>query len=1791
MNKLYNNRFLVIVCVSLVFIMLLAFGSIALTRKHTVEFQDSGYIISSNKVLAFSSGTSYRLNLNEQIVFTTNEGKMSAVDVSSFVHYDNGGVSLLKNGAFVDLNGIASEIVPYYNITNKSRINYSNGGYTIQNGDNNLYFDNILLRVTEDKYLLGGKNLSVKLPGIDELITGQYFEITFIADGIVLVQNDKISYQVTAEGTVFNVGSNIKIDLGTKNVSFNNDPKLHMSQITIDGNENITIVPEKDDSQGGGGSGGGSGNGSGSGTGSGSGSGGGSGDGTGSGSGSGGGGGIYNPDNEVSIELVKMEVDVQSFAGIFQVSNSNQITGDLDISIVETENIDNVIVPIFNMTPTGYLSVYTDDLANNKNYMIIIKEVKGPKNEVEYFQKVFSTNSFGINLNKIMITENEVMYQVDFAYDSDVEKVGIGLFDKEGTLTENGILEADKEFNTVDFINLDSNTTYDLKVVSYQIGSLKYQNENGFVTKKVNTLKKSPTFKGIKVETNDEKTVFNLSITGVEDLDSAITKYTYYIYEYSNLEEYVTKVESNNSTISLPIGENGINANTNYRFKTIIEYNDNEKIRELETPFSGKFVSTGASVTFVKDDERMSFNTIAGTITLQDPDCTVPMPGRIACPGTNSFTVSYYLNGIRRFKEVTFVPTDKEDVFEVVDFEINGLTANTLYTMELNGDVIEDGVVVSSVMIGNQFSATTLDTPTLKVEKKSDNTSNVDYPINVTLSLISNSSNATFIDQINTLTVKLYALDASNNRFEIGETKILDNATIKSLLYNKDYQMTNKFFEISDIYALESLAKDSLGWVYTNYILEFSEAYDANGNKFEIENNEINYSITKAFLLDFYSTDREVAKVEVSEVLNRDLETKVPDLDDSTTVGYKLDASIFVEDILKQYYGVTGLEATINWDYVYYIFDKYDENKNPIISEPLYTSEKTKKTSYTFYLDDDNIEGYDRGDEYSFGFRILMSDGIYPVDAIIAQDEDGNFVFNPEKQNISLTTVLWETTPNSVTFMYKIEKDVDNALYDYKLYLCEVDDSSKPISTSDEYQFVTFDNLEAKSSNYGICYNKVNNAKPSGYSKTQKGTFYFDGSYTSDSTFELKYEEAGNRLGIIIKDELNNLVNRGVIFDVLIQDEKNSNKKVDFTFERQDFVDCTDDGEDVRNCLLIDYSKMEDLIGLNTKVSVKAYYENGLMGLNLVNNPEYANNYYVFKTFGSDYLNIVPNGETIKATKGSVPYGIYTYSYGDNLVVVNNHIINKKWTDTPLTKELNLKFSQLGAGYYDGKSAIAVGNFHPKLLSSYDVLSSNNSFFFSSIIPMAKTGIVNRTINSFDITMTLTGLTETIVNNQFKNDDVKIYVKVFRDETYVDPIIVSDTIDINDLSKELVFSYEGLEPAHTYYYKIYANILDNKGNYTETEIYDYNAAGIFEVVTKTAKTLDKEEILGEVDASYSSASTETEYKNRHIELVSKFRNVKNYTLKYQILNDKGEAVFEKKYVEEVAASNGLIYDISDDKFVFGNKNYKLIITATTKDENKRTLVLYEGEFVPHLKGAKDITELREPVLEISNLDIYVPTGSNKYSATFNVEISDKDKVIKNADYYVKLINYFDDSIVYKPDGYVVDEEGFVKLNLMTEINAELTYSNLDPNAYYAIEIKTDIYRNNASLLEKESTVEASFDITTGSEYNVMLGTGSLEVGQNNKLLLSYKGASNLENITAIQATIFVNNKRAGMISADEWTFVKDENGDYVLEMNPKNLLTDISNEDKVRITIRYTAKDLEGNEGTVDTVTYANYNE
>ena len=76
MDKAYKKgNFIFIIGISILFIMIVTFAAVALTKKSTTNFPEDGYVLSSNKKIDFDSGTSYRLNLNKEIVFTSKEGK------------------------------------------------------------------------------------------------------------------------------------------------------------------------------------------------------------------------------------------------------------------------------------------------------------------------------------------------------------------------------------------------------------------------------------------------------------------------------------------------------------------------------------------------------------------------------------------------------------------------------------------------------------------------------------------------------------------------------------------------------------------------------------------------------------------------------------------------------------------------------------------------------------------------------------------------------------------------------------------------------------------------------------------------------------------------------------------------------------------------------------------------------------------------------------------------------------------------------------------------------------------------------------------------------------------------------------------------------------------------------------------------------------------------------------------------------------------------------------------------------------------------------------------------------------------------------------------------------------------------------------------------------------------------------------------------------------------------------------------------------------------------------------
>ena len=1804
MNKLYKGNFLFILGFSIVFIMVLLFSSVALTKRNKTAFDSEGYILSSSKKISFASGTQYRFNLDKNIVFNDTSGKQKEVDITSFIHYDGGHIGLLTTGSFVDLKNMTKDLVPFYNITKKSRIMYDkSGGYTIMNGKNKLAFDDILVRISKDKYMVAGKDISVSIPGLDKPIKGQYFEITYIADGIVLIENDEHSYQVTAQDAKIKLGDTT-IDLGSKNVSKDGEVLLNMSQITVNGNENIDIEEEDDkktkkktdeesseestsksntqstqskesqsqrqsgtesrqsqsqrESQS-------------------------------ESTNEGGGNANVVVNTDPSIDLVSLTVGTKDVTGVFQVNNHEKLKGDLTVTVTNLKT-NEVITPIYSMTSTGYLSVYTDGLATNSEYSLSIKGKSSGNVEVEYLQRTFATEDYDLSLKKVMVSDSEIDYRVIFGEGTKVSSATVGLYDKSGTQVGE-LKTVTRTNNETLFTDLTANTAYTIKVTNFKIGNTTYASEG--ITKDVLTLKKTPTIGAANLDTDENTSKIIMNLEDITD-SSSIVNYVFKVYKYDANGEngkgaLVGKINSTSPSARVNIGssdevEDGIvktvDRGSNYVYQATVEYNDNEKVREVLSPVSGNFFVGNATVKFTIDNDASSFNKLVGSVELSDQYCTVPMEGRSGCNLPNTFTISYVVDGTTKYQEITFEPTDEASVFKS-DFEITGLKAKTQYVLQVNGDAYvqdenKNPILQHSIQIGKQFLTTTKGTESLVISSKTGSPSTYEAPLSKIITLTSSSENENYIDNVKYMKMTLYAIDAANERHIVGNTITLDETAIKGL-YRQDREITNKNFNIENMDALVELITDSTNWAYSNYVMVFSDAYDApfeangtnNGNNFPIENPEVKVSIDKAYLLEYYATKVDQASARINVITNKDLERPKEKLNNDIEVGYTIDANVPVEAALRQYYGITG--SSVNWNYTYYIYDK---NGNEI-----YKITNSKSKSQTFYLDD-QIEGFGRGNKYRFGFQIVTDDTVYPSEILrplrkvgvnpdTGQDEFVDYVA-PLKQDPTFVYAIWNSDSTNMTLTYKITNDVDNAFYNNNLYFYAQDDktlvSSAPISKGNDFQTTTFYDL-TKESIYKIKYYQSDNTKDEGdpYNVRQIGNIIFPGKYNLASSYSLNYSDIGNNLGIVIEDDV--MLLKGALYNVTVTREGSNNQSKTFLFTMDDLEVCTEDNK--KKCLIIDYADLEEFIGANNTVDVVAYYENGVTGLNV------ESDYYVMKDAAEQkYLQVTKAGQAKYGM--NTPGGIYHFERGTNTLTLRNAVDGNTLVDTnpPITLGYVI---MLGGTSVDGK-----GSYNPKKIVTLDMNSENKNFYFSGIVPSADTN-VTRKINSLKFGIDLYGLTGNIVRNEFKNDDRKITVELYEDDTYTNPVSVSSEIDIDNLNDTLYFEFNDLTPNKTYYYKIFANI-NSKNGYKKTELYDYREDGTLVIDTKSVKTLGKDEILGSVDTSYKSVG----YNEPRVGTIkTTLKDSDNYILKYTLVDeDSGDKLLDAVTPE----SNGDDVTVSlDDDFVFGKGDYNLVITAVTDDSNAHELELYNEVYIPHLEGNTSVTELRAPTLDLDNIETYVSTGTNgkkSYSLRYNAAVSDPDYVMVGAKYYISLVNVANTNDYITPDGYTLEPDGTIKIDINESANPQLVYNELSIKTTYIITLKTTAKRNNVSAASITEPVVRSSTVATGNAYNVELGSGQLSV-DNNILTIDYNKAKNLNNITKIDITVLKDGIFGSYtITGNNLDFTYDDK--WHLRIDLTAATGTLSSEDEIKLIVKYYADDLDGNNGEVDTITYSN---
>ena len=1264
MKKLLDSKFLFIVALSLVVLIVLGVGAFYLFNDNDDTFTKTGYVLNplSPKVekYFFDENTGYRENLSQMIEFRDVDDKNVTIFKDSFLHYMDGSMSFLKNGAILDLNSIKGEkAVNFYNITNKSIIEKSGNGYVIKTNGGDIGLNNFIGRISDDKYIVVG-SLEAKIPGNDANVKADYFEIVYTEEGVVNIENKDTKYQVTAEGTYIYAG-NIVIDLGNKKISSGGKDVMPITAITINGNENIDIIPadeKKDENDGGGGEGNGNNQG---------------GEnpntndnpGGDNGNGEGGEGGNQQEQKEVlTANLKEASVGSTNIDVSFDIVNAGM---DDKFTLKVTNLSSGRTVDMFENVETDQ-AIKVNLLSPNTKYLFtLINENDGGK----YFQKIFETKDFGISLEKNYATDSSLSYKITVGEDTDITNAKLTLYKFNEETNKNEVVktsyydvEADEEkfiekivnlasidgniagTHEVLFDSLDSNTIYTAVLDEFSFASSNFKDIYNITSTNL-TLKKAPSFGDMTADKDINASGFKLALSDIADPDNAITNYTYLIYENSDRTKTavapISKTNASAIEVKIGEGENQLKNDTNYFYNVVIEYFDNEKYIEYITSDSINFVmGTEPYITVIPDNSKISFDSIGATIYLIDNSCLITMPGREKCDGDSTAIVDVSrintFTGERTSVFTQLVDFTVEDNQVKYDLFLDDLQAGTAYTIDVRAvrnDMPEAERVEIMHTDDSKRSITTKSLSSFLAEW-TNLESSANHVVNVKSKLVGEEGSGTMTPAETAATIKKVVLKLYEGNYSddlqtqqpIG-TKVFVNSdefNIKENFYDNGYVITSDETFGLDIDMLRAVNEN--GKLSEYYTVTINAYYDDESSSVRINNSATVYRISPVLLME----NVDEPSINIRKITKSQNEIVTNLLNDGTVVGYEVNAAfdrgglvtnkltpqkinfyVYSDDSRMVKFYVMGDNGLI-------LTDKVSVNLGESNSETIkiymdYGSE--------YGVVDTNMS---RGNKYYIGYELELASEHgtekYPANSNSAVNSDyGLFAdVSSEKETPTLEMYIAKSTANSIIYRYRLV-DPDNALYRenseaaYNFYYVINDGGEVAVPlVRTEDQIKTFSgNITISGLTNGDIYQlyyKKNGVKTGNdetdilnyYDGADDGKHIFDGFYDAkDGTHNFKYSVINNSLydnKVVIKILADEeIMNRILSYKITFRDGNQHS----LVKEYWDLLTCDDDGE--KRCFNIDYIDLKNAgmkSDVNTEnpiaVTVTAFYDNGLMG-------------------------------------------------------------------------------------------------------------------------------------------------------------------------------------------------------------------------------------------------------------------------------------------------------------------------------------------------------------------------------------------------------------------------------------------------------------------------------------------------------------------------------------------------------------------------------------------------------------------
>lgn len=1330
------------------------------SKKET--FSESGYILngSTNRYYFYQDET-YTTSYNNQIVFYDTEGAKVTLDNSNFIHYTSGNIVALQESVLLDLSKINDNPIVYYDVAANKEIKKISSRYSVKNLDSDLQFEQAIWKISADKYIILANKLKITLNnGMTKDVDG-YVEIQYSDNEVVNIYNQEFSYQTISSNSYIELQNGIKLNLGTKIVSQNDQNKMSLEDMVINSNDNVKIVDLKQETNeteetntteeennttnevqvanGETSTSTSSSTSSSSST-----------DSTTIISNSTSGGTASDDKNKINIEtpnilyeyvtdneskvdetvavnepkfkFENMKITAVGVQGNIQITDDNDALSkndSIDIKIVNNQTGKTVYTDSQSYG-TFNIPVDVETLLPNTSYTIItsatytVSEKTYTKN---FIYKTFLTTDIGVKINKESYTNNSLSFNVNFT-DKLVESAQVSLLDSNGNeiINRKQTVKNSGSEEIITFDGLSANTDYIVRLSGITYDGIIQEGENWTIDTKCKTLKAKATINNLNYSINKRDGTFTLYIDDVTDNDGSIQNYKYIIYKYTQIQDqngnyildYDTKNiayqrETTNKEITVNVADensdSGIVRGQYYGFKVIASTYDNEKYVDVESSICGAFALNGStfpSVKFERVESDYPPTEIRGWLYIVDNDSTVTVDSENPLTITYSSDVDESVVYVKRTSLQNDERTTDKDGNEVIKIWVDigekgnnkkGLKAETSYTFSVYGTInLKDGNgdyknthIGSSIVTTGSYeplsaNMTTVESPTnaftVNLNLEGDNVAREGLT-SVNLMLYEGSgdiNNGEYRNWTRTITQNNFTSCLNNVQ---GQQKV---NSLQELFFDNTLIVTPSFIgggkesSYTEVNYQVIVTATIDGTTYSNKIpIQATEDNNDNTGNTTYTDNKSNETYSAAYIIvkgkgTTVDVPEEYKKLEATAITNGNASRygiqKNSSLDDSTYVGYYLSTKFANTGSL------TAKKIT------YYAWDR---NGNPVLGENGEQLTKTldfvnqeKAPSAVFELKegtidsetDDNKTGLHRGDGYFFSYTVTYqnvdgSEMIWPTcksdektkydnkslktDNLFPKKQEPRFVMYPKTSDESTITYMYSCSDYDKALKYAAHSTTEYAYLQLSAN-GTVQNSNIEVRTDGQIHETVVSPLSPNIT-YKVGYTKnLNKAQSGTYIEQNLITQKFEGS-VSLSDIEIAnivYNDKNNPNNVTIQlagEDVDRVAAATVTFSngkeelttgLLKMNKENGNYVV---------VDLLE---------ILNNQNYKHFVGIDVKVSVKVYYDNGKIGFI----PGDGSRYATYVDSENNYMTL--DGNTFLKKDGEInenlfEYQLYTY--------------------------------------------------------------------------------------------------------------------------------------------------------------------------------------------------------------------------------------------------------------------------------------------------------------------------------------------------------------------------------------------------------------------------------------------------------------------------------------------------------------------------------------------------------------------